>query len=164
MKRIAILLSALVTVVAILPVARAAAEATADLKVSVTGPTSITAGGSATYQMTIRNDGPDSVPSASMKATWTRNLTIRTDGLTGVSGFCGWSSTPDVICGVAGMPMAAGDTRTVTITGVVNQTITGQVRLTASVLSSGITDPVPGDNSGQVASAVVPACPPAAAK
>lgn len=129
---------------------------------SLTGPASVTAGSSATYQMTIRNDGPDSVPSASMTATWSTNLSVRTDGLTGVSGFCGWSSKPDVICGVAGMPMAPGDTRTVVITGVASQTITGGIRMTAGVRIGSITDPVPGDNTALAVTEVVAACPPAA--
>jgi hypothetical protein len=45
MKRIAIVLGAVITVVALLPVARAVADATADLQVSVTGPAAVPAGG-----------------------------------------------------------------------------------------------------------------------
>jgi hypothetical protein len=162
MKRIAAVLGAAMTVSALFPVAHAVAEveATANLKVSVTGPASVTPGSRVTYQMTIRNEGPDTVQSASAHATWSPNFHIPSDGfgVRGVSGPCAWNlERPEVTCGVENMPIAPGSARTVSFTGTVDQTASGQVELTANVLSPGTTDPVADDNSGQATSLVVPA-------
>jgi hypothetical protein len=164
MKRIAAVLGFAITVSALLPLTHAVAEVetNADLKVSVTGPASVTPGSNATYQMTIRNDGPDTVQSAGVHANWNRNFNVPFSGVTGVTGFCEQSlppAPPDYFCEIANMPIAPGDTRTVTFTGNVEQAASGQVEFTANVLSSGNVDPVPDDNSGQVTSVIVPPSP-----
>ena len=65
MKRISAALGVVVTVLAFFPIAHVmAAETTADLKVSLTGLGSVAPGSRITYQMTIQNQGPDTVDSA----------------------------------------------------------------------------------------------------
>ncbi|TDB90767.1 hypothetical protein E1264_03925 [Actinomadura sp. KC216] len=156
MKRTAALLAGLIAIPTLLPAAHAQAEVetTADLKVSVTGPEYVIPGGNATYRMTIRNEGPDTVQSAAMSAVWTRNFRLPSSGLTGVSGFCGWTlGKPEVICGVAGGPIAPGGTRTVSFAGTVDSAASGQVEMEARVLFSAV-DPVPEDNVGRATSLV----------
>lgn len=161
MRRSAFVIGAILAASVLSPIAYAtaqnAAEPTSDLNVTVSGPASALPGQRVTYQLTIRNAGPDAVESPGMAASWPRALQVRTSDLIGVSGWCGWGGSPSVTCGLAGGPLASGGSRTVTISGTVDLQATGHFDFQASSGSAMPNDPQPGNNSGTVRTQVGPA-------
>ncbi|MBX6768788.1 MAG: hypothetical protein IRY90_16840 [Actinomadura rubrobrunea] len=122
---------------------------------SVAEPAEVTPGESATYQLTIRNAGPDTVD-AWMSATWSRTLAVRSYDLTGVTGFCAWPlGFPRVDCNLAGGPIAPGDIRIVTVTGTVDAQAAGSIDFKGEVKSRS-TDPAADNNTDTTSSVVRP--------
>ncbi|WP_169803849.1 DUF11 domain-containing protein [Actinomadura rubrobrunea] len=122
---------------------------------SVTGPAEVTPGERATYQLTIRNAGPDTV-NAWMSATWSRTLAVGSYDLTGVAGFCAWTlGSPGIDCNLAGGPIAPGDSRIVTVTGTVDAQAAGSIDFTGEVKSRSA-DPATDDNTDTTTSVVRP--------
>ena len=159
MKRVAVVAGIVMAASAVSPIAPATARTAdglvADLSVSVTGPAEVTPGERATYQLTIRNAGPDAVD-AWMSATWSRTLAVRTYDLTGVTGFCGWPlGVPKVDCPVAGGPIAPGDSRIVTVSGTVDPQAVGSIDVTGEVKTRS-TDPATDNNTDTTSSVVRP--------
>lgn len=160
MKRIYAVLGAAIPVLAFFPIAHVmAAEATADLKVSLTGLGSVAPGSRITYQMTIQNQGPDAVDSASLSYGSNPIGYLSAPSVTGNSNtngnpiFCTQLPPNVTTCPLANMPMPPGETRTITFTTTVSETASAEVVFTAGVSAS--VDPVPSDNSGQVKSTIV---------
>ena len=118
---------------------------TADLQVTKTStPDPYVPGAGLTYTITVTNAGPSNVAGASVTDTVPAPLGAFTWTCTSPSGACG-SGTGNIATTVT---LAVGQSATITVSGTVPSGTTGTLANTAIVTApSGVTDPVPGNNS-----------------
>jgi uncharacterized repeat protein (TIGR01451 family) len=118
--------------------------ASADLGITVTdGVTSATAGGSVTYTITASNAGPSNVTGATISDTFPASLTCTWTCAGAGGGTCTASGSGN-IADTANLP--SGGSVIYTASCAVSASATGSLVNTATV-SSGTTDPNPGNNS-----------------
>ena len=120
------------------------ASAAADLSITKTdGVTTVTAGGSATYTITASNAGPNNATGATVADTFPAILTGTWTCVGAGGGTCtaaGSGNLNDTV------NLPAGGSVTYTVSATVSSAATGTLSNTATV-SSGVTDPNPGNNS-----------------
>ena len=116
----------------------------ADLAITKTdGVTTVTAGGSVTYTITASNSGPSNVSGATVADTFPAILTGTWTCVGAGGGTCtaaGSGNLNDTV------NLPAGGSVTYTVSATVSSAATGTLSNTATV-SSGVTDPNPGNNS-----------------
>jgi len=128
--------------------------AVADLAITKTdGVTSVNAGGSTTYTITVTNNGPgdvtgatvvDTAPAGLMIGAWT--CAVTTAGTGSVTTACGAASGSGNLNTTVTMRNGAAITYTVAAT--VSGSATGTIANTATVsVPAGVSDPTPGNNS-----------------
>jgi len=127
-------------------------RAAADLKLTMTGPSSVLAGSPVAYTLTVANAGPDAAASVAVTDTLPSALTGAT--ATTTAGSCSVVSAA-VSCTVASL--GAGASFTITVNATVSATTTAtSISNTASVTSA-TDDLVASNNSATVVTSVTPA-------
>jgi uncharacterized repeat protein (TIGR01451 family) len=126
----------------------------ADLGVTFTGPSAVTAGQTYTYTMTLTNNGPNDSMGVSLSDVLPTGLTLVTEGQTGgPDSFVNASTGNTAKFTLADMPVGNSDTFTVTASvglGVANNSnITNSAGVTAST-----SDPNSSNNTASVTSSV----------
>lgn len=126
--------------------------AVADVSVVSTGPPSVTSGGQITWNLTARNNGPDTATGTVLSVTVPA----------GVTNVALLSAVPG--CALAGStltctlnPIANGATVMIGLTGTVSAPAGSTLTTTASVITPN--DPTPGNNSATSTTSVTPSAP-----
>jgi len=130
---------------------------TADLSVTKTdNVTSVSAGGSLTYTIVVRNNGPTAVNGVTVTDTLSPLLTGATFSASGTGGASEFTSGTGNIAQTVNLPV--GSTIVYTVTGAVSPTATGTIANTATVTApAGVTDTIPGNNTSTDTDTVVTA-------
>jgi len=120
----------------------------ADLSVTITGPTTITSGGTGSYSVVATNNGPLNATGVTLSFFIPGGQSIITSGPTGPVG-CGRSininnGDETFTCHIGAMASGASDTFTYTVAP------TGSITLTASVGATAPADPNPANNSASL--------------
>src|SRR5439155_1423769 len=114
------------------------------------GVTSVLAGGSTTYTITVTNNGPSSATGAILTDAAAAGLTKTAVACSGTPGQCTAGTTPTIAqlqAGYALPALANGATYQITVTASVTAT-SGSVTNTATIAApGGTTDPTPGNNT-----------------
>lgn len=123
-----------------------------DMAISMSGPSSVTSGGNATYLLTISNLGPNFAPQVVITDSVPTGATFVSSSTS--QGVCGFS-TPNLLCNLGGMVVGGSATVMVTLN------ITASITNTASVQGNDLNgvalgDPNPVNNSASVNTAVTP--------
>ncbi len=132
----------------------------ADLAITKTnGATSVDAGGTTTYTVTVTNNGPSSATGATLSDPAVAGLTKTAVACSGTPGQCTAGTTPTIaqLQGGYALPaLASGQTYQITVTASVTAT-SGSVANTASIAPpSGTIDPTPGNDSATDTDTVTP--------
>lgn len=116
----------------------------ADLSlIKSTAPARPQAGGLITYTLDATNNGPSNASSVTLTDTLPTDITFQSGSVEG-GGTC-TAAGRDVTCPIG--TIAAADTRTVTIVARVGPSVVGTSTNTATVSSSAVNDPSPGNNT-----------------
>lgn len=118
-----------------------------DLRVTHSGPATISPGARATWTTTITNDGPAAAPEVSMSARFNGPLTS-VSASSVPSFFCGARTTTTgthIVCDRG--TIAAGTSVTFSFTGLASVAPAGTLVSTYASASSALIDPVPSNNS-----------------
>ncbi|MFM9864717.1 MAG: SdrD B-like domain-containing protein [Micropepsaceae bacterium] len=132
----------------------------ADLAVTKTdGVTSVNAGGTTSYTVTVTNIGPSSVTGATLTDPVATGLTVTSVACAAVPGQCTAGTTPTIAqlqAGYALPALALGQTYVLTVNASVTAT-SGSVANTATIaVPSGVSDPVSGNDSATDTNTVTP--------
>lgn len=118
---------------------------TADLAASITGPTSVPANTDATYQLNVRNRGPDTAMGVSISAQFQAGANVALKSLTALDGGCVTElQLPLTIgrCTFSSIPIGGSATATLTVT-----VIGGGIGLVGFDVSGASSDPDVSNNS-----------------
>ncbi len=140
--------TAISTTDSVVPVAASASTQvgpSADLTITQNAPTDVGAGGSITYTIVVRNDGPSSAPAVTvtdqLPAGVTLNLATSSTGSCTVAGGV-------VTCALGAL--ASGTSTVLTITVDVPEAMAGQTLANAASVSSTVVDPTPSNASSSI--------------
>jgi uncharacterized repeat protein (TIGR01451 family) len=134
-------------------------NAVADLKIVKIAPTSVSAGGTLTFQLVISNLGPSNASNSSYSD-------IVSSALSGLSASCG-SATGGAVCAAPSVSgnsvsgnvptLPAGGQVVINVTGTVSGSATGVITNSASVTpAGGVTDPDSSNNTSNTSTSVQP--------
>jgi large repetitive protein len=129
---------------------------TADLAVTASGPSWVSAGSNATYTITLTNNGPDAAKAAVLSDTLPAGSTLVSMNQTAGSDAFTFAQSASTITETAGGDLASGssDTFTLVVSAPGTLTIGSDFSDTASVTSSTL-DPKPANNTATVSGTVV---------
>ncbi|MBI1761244.1 MAG: DUF11 domain-containing protein, partial [Acidobacteria bacterium] len=134
----------------------------ADLSITKTdGVSSVNAGGSTTYTLTLSNGGPSAVAGALLTDPAVANLTVTGVSCSGGSGGASCPGSGVTVANLQGsgisVSLPSGGSMTFTVMATVSSGATGSITNTATLTApGGTTDPTPGNNSASDTDAVTP--------